>query len=65
VTSEAITAVTLAPEPLADAFKDVALRPISGHAPARDVYALLAPGERHSLTTPLLDALDATAHSLT
>ncbi|MGA2014398.1 MAG: LysR family transcriptional regulator [Solirubrobacteraceae bacterium] len=58
-------AVTLAPELLADAFTDVALRPISGHAPARDVYALLPPGERHPLTTPLLNALATTAHTLT
>lgn len=57
-------AVTLAPELLADAFKDLALRPISGDAPAREVYALLPPGNRHPLTNPLLDALDTIAQSL-
>ncbi len=57
-------AVTLAPQLLADAFKDLALRPISGEAPARDVYTLLPPGNRHPLTKPLLDALDTIAASL-
>jgi DNA-binding transcriptional LysR family regulator len=57
-------AVTLAPELLADAFKDVALRPITGDAPARDVYALLPPGGRHLLVTPLLNALNTIAEGL-
>jgi molybdate transport repressor ModE-like protein len=54
-------AVTLAPQLLADAFNDVALRPIAGPGPARDVYVLLPPGGRHPLVAPTLDALDATA----
>ena len=45
-------AVTLAPELLADAFDGIALRPIAGASPARDVYALLPPGGRHPLTAP-------------
>jgi molybdate transport repressor ModE-like protein len=57
-------AVTLAPGLLAEAFADLALRPISGPAPARDVYALLPPGGRHPLVAPMLDALDATATRL-
>jgi DNA-binding transcriptional LysR family regulator len=57
-------AVTLAPQLLADAFNDLTLRPIAGSIPARDVYALLPPGERHPLVTPTLDALNATAAEL-
>jgi molybdate transport repressor ModE-like protein len=57
-------AVTLAPQLLADAFKDLALRPIAGSGRARDVYALLPPGARHPLVAPALDALDATAAEL-
>ena len=57
-------AVTLAPELLADAFDGIALRPIAGPGPARDVYALLPPGGRHPLTAPILDALAATAAEL-
>jgi DNA-binding transcriptional LysR family regulator len=50
-------AVTLAPQLLADAFAGLALRPIAGPAPTRDVYALLPPGGRHPLLAPALDAL--------
>jgi molybdate transport repressor ModE-like protein len=57
-------AVTLAPELLADAFDGVALRPIAGAGPTRDVYALLPPGGRHPLAAPTLDALAATAAEL-
>jgi DNA-binding transcriptional LysR family regulator len=57
-------AVTLAPELLADPFKDLVLRPIAGMTVARDVYALLPPGRRHPLLAPTLDALDATAEEL-
>ena len=57
-------AVTLAPQLLADAFNDLALRPIAGTGPARDVYALLPPGARHPLVPPILDALDSTAAEL-
>jgi DNA-binding transcriptional LysR family regulator len=57
-------AVTLAPQLLADAFADLALRPIAGPGPTRDVYALLPPGGRHPLVAPALDALDAIAAGL-
>jgi DNA-binding transcriptional LysR family regulator len=57
-------AVTLAPQLLADAFQDLTLRPIAGTNPARDVYALLPPGDRHPLVAPTLDALNATAGDL-
>jgi molybdate transport repressor ModE-like protein len=54
-------AVTLVAELLADPFKDLALRPISGMTVARDVYALLPPGRRHPLVEPTLQALDEVA----
>ena len=57
-------AVTLAPELLADAFNGLALRPIAGPGPARDVYVLLPPGGRHPLVDPFLDTLAATAAEL-
>jgi DNA-binding transcriptional LysR family regulator len=57
-------AVTLAPQLLADAFGGLALRPIAGGGPTRDVYALLPPGGRHPLVAPTLDALDAIAGAL-
>ena len=57
-------AVTLTPQLLADAFEDLALRPIAGTAPTRDVYALLPPGGRHPLVQPMLEALDVTAAAL-
>jgi DNA-binding transcriptional LysR family regulator len=57
-------AVTLAPQLLADAFDDLALRPIAGTGPTRDVYALIPPGGRHPLVAPILDALDSTAAEL-
>ena len=57
-------AVTLAPQLLADAFNDLTLRPIAGPSPARDVYALLPPGDRHPLVAPTLDALNTTAADL-
>ena len=57
-------AVTLAPQLLADAFRDLALRPIAGASPTRDVYALLPPGGRHPLLTALLAALESTAAEL-
>jgi len=57
-------AVTLGPQLLADAFDAVALRPIAGPAPAREIYALLPPGGRHPLAAPLLEALDAIAAAL-
>ena len=57
-------AVTLAPRLLAEAFSDTALRPITGDAPERDVYAILPPGGRHPLVQPLLAALTETAAEL-
>jgi len=57
-------AVTLVPQLLAEPFKDLALRPIAGGGPARDVYALLPPGGRHPLLAAALAALDATAAEL-
>ena len=56
--------VTLVPQLLAEAFKDLVLRPIAGSAPTRDVYALLPPGGRHPLVAPALDAVEATAAEL-
>src|SRR5436190_1470663 len=52
-------AVTLVPALLAEAFRDLALRPILGPGPARDVYALLPPAGRHPLVAPMLEALEA------
>lgn len=57
-------AVTLAPQLLADAFRDLALVPIAGTGPARDVYAVLPPGARHPLVAPALEALDTIAAQL-
>lgn len=57
-------AVTLAPQLLADAFSDLALRPIAGDSPTRDVYVLLPPGGRHPLVAPTLDALNTIAAQL-
>jgi DNA-binding transcriptional LysR family regulator len=57
-------AVTLVPELLAEPFQDLALRPIAGSGPARDVYVLLPPGGRHPLVAPALDALETTAARL-
>jgi DNA-binding transcriptional LysR family regulator len=57
-------AVTLAPQLLADAFESLALRPIAGGGPTRDVYALLPPGGRHPLVAAMLDALDLTVSEL-
>ena len=57
-------AVTLVPQLLAEPFKGLALRPIAGTGPSRDVYALLPPGARHPLVAPTLDALKTTAASL-
>jgi DNA-binding transcriptional LysR family regulator len=56
-------AVTLAPELLTEAFNDLALRPIAGESPARDVYVLMPPGGRHPLVSPVLGALDAIANA--
>ena len=57
-------AVTLAPELLADPFRDLALRPIADMTVARDVYVLLPPSGRHPLLGSTLDALDTLAVEL-
>jgi DNA-binding transcriptional LysR family regulator len=57
-------AVTLTPQLLADAFADLALRPIAGPSPTRDVYVLLPPGGRHPLVAPTVEALHAIAAGL-
>jgi DNA-binding transcriptional LysR family regulator len=57
-------AVTLVPSLLADAFRDLPLRPIEGAAPERDVYVLLPPGGRHPLAGAALAALAAAAEEL-
>jgi len=45
-------------------FEGLALRPIAGPAPHRDVYALLPPGGRHALAEAAVLALAATAETL-
>jgi molybdate transport repressor ModE-like protein len=57
-------AVTLVPALLADAFRDMPLRPLAGASPERDVYALLPPGGRHPLAGVALDALTAAVDEL-
>jgi molybdate transport repressor ModE-like protein len=57
-------AVTLVPELLSDPFTDLALRPIAGPSPARDVYALLPAGGRHPLVAPAVAALETAAERL-
>src|SRR5215207_3271606 len=51
-------AVTLVPSLLADAFRDLPLRPLAGGSPERDVYALLPPGARHPLAAAAFAALE-------
>src|SRR5829696_1721587 len=51
-------AVTLVPSLLADAFRDLPLRPLVGGSPERDVYALLPPGARHPLAAAAFAALE-------
>jgi DNA-binding transcriptional LysR family regulator len=50
-------AVTLAPRWLTGGFAGVALRPIAGGGPERDIYALLPPGGRHRLAEEAYAAL--------
>src|SRR4051812_8578544 len=57
-------AVTLAPGLLAEAFVGVALRPIAGAAPHRDVYVLQPEGGRHPLAAAAVAALAETAEQL-
>jgi DNA-binding transcriptional LysR family regulator len=57
-------AVTLVPELLAEPFKDLALRPIAGGGPSRDVYIMLPPGGRHPLVAPAVAALEHAAAGL-
>src|SRR5262249_45571896 len=57
-------AVTLVPELLSEPFPELALRPIEGSGPSRDVYVLLPPGGRHPLAPAALDELAAAAARL-
>src|SRR5689334_10760386 len=57
-------AVTLAPGRLTDGFEGLALRPIAGEPPQRDVYAMLPPGGRHALAEIAVAALVETAEEL-
>jgi DNA-binding transcriptional LysR family regulator len=57
-------AVTLVPQMLASEFSGIALRPVEGEGPHRDVYALLPPGGRHPLVEPALAALAEVACEL-
>ena len=57
-------AVTLVPSLLADAFRDLPLRPLAGGSPERDVYALLPPGGRHPLVAAAFAALEAAVAEL-
>lgn len=57
-------AVTLAPRLLVEAFVGVALRPIAGSAPLRDVYVLLPEGGRHPLVPDAVAALAEAAERL-
>jgi DNA-binding transcriptional LysR family regulator len=56
--------VTLVPELLREAFRDISLRPIGDPAPRRDVFVLLPPGRRHPLAAQALGELDAVAGRL-
>jgi DNA-binding transcriptional LysR family regulator len=49
-------AVTLVPRMVAGVLDGVALRPIDGPGPERDVYAMLPPGGRHLLAEPMVAA---------
>jgi DNA-binding transcriptional LysR family regulator len=57
-------AVTLVPRLAIDAFHGLALKPIAGEQPSRDVYALLPPSGRHPLADDVLAALAASAADL-
>jgi DNA-binding transcriptional LysR family regulator len=58
-------AVTLMPKLLAHDFTGIELRPVTGGGPKRDLYALTAPGGRHPLVEPTLEALAEVASELT
>ncbi|HKH16169.1 MAG TPA: LysR family transcriptional regulator [Solirubrobacteraceae bacterium] len=57
-------AVTLVPSLLAEAFRDLPLRPLADASPERDVYALLPPGGRHPLAGAAVAALAAAVAEL-
>jgi DNA-binding transcriptional LysR family regulator len=57
-------AVTLVPQLAVDAFHGIALKPIAGEQPSRDVYALLPPSGRHPLADEFLAALAGAAAAL-
>jgi DNA-binding transcriptional LysR family regulator len=55
-------AVAMVPSLLSQAYAGVALRPLDGDVPRRDVFALLPPGGRHPLAEEVVTALaDAAA----
>jgi DNA-binding transcriptional LysR family regulator len=58
-------AVSLMPKLLAHDFTGIVLRPVAGDGPRRDLYALTAPGARHPLVQPTLEALAEVASDLT
>jgi DNA-binding transcriptional LysR family regulator len=57
-------AVTLVPRLAINASQGLALKPLVGEQPSRDVYALLPPGGRHPLADTAFDALAETARAL-
>jgi DNA-binding transcriptional LysR family regulator len=57
-------AVTLVPRLAVDAFHGVALKPIAGDQPSRDVYALVPSGGRHPLADAFLSSIASTAAEL-
>jgi DNA-binding transcriptional LysR family regulator len=57
-------AVTLIPRLAVSASQGLALKPLAGDQPSRDVYALLPPGGRHPLAEDAFAALAATAKEI-
>jgi DNA-binding transcriptional LysR family regulator len=57
-------AVTLVPQLVAEALDGVALRPIDGPGPERDVYAMVPAGGRHPLAESMVAAFAAVAADL-
>ncbi len=54
-------AVSMAPSLLAQSFQGVALRPVDGPTPTRDVFALVPPGGKHPFAEDVVQALLTTA----
>jgi DNA-binding transcriptional LysR family regulator len=57
-------AVTIIPRLAVSASQGLALKPLAGDQPSRDVYALLPPGGRHPLAEDAFAALAATAREI-